>query len=486
MKISVKRIILIITISGLAFTPSLAALTEEELDQLILGDGGTELEDNGHGDTVSQPLNDPFDPFGGKESPFAFSGQAEYQSGLSLEDSDSKKNRFYKNQGRIKLKPSYEREGLRAYADIDYYFNSGAETETRKNNSLECVEAYVEGSGILLWKIGKQRFNWGVGDSFQPTDLLDQADLRDSFMRENDDRYTGVYALSLKYLMGDYALEAAFRPVAARSLTPSGFFAVETDDIESAGGTVSARYSDSEVYTELKDISGGLRFGGTSSLFDWHLLYYSGMNRELLYRSTLTNEEGQKYLDIQPVYRRMNAIGADLSFALSKLNIRLEGLYSPDMPALSSISDGDISSALSALSVDSSEAELQSLESRQFYSYSAGFDINLWGNNGTVYAEWMQARYFDEKDIDPLLLTDVLMLRAEDSLFNQSLNLLLGTMIRVSDGGPGIGFKAEAEYDFKTGLTAALGSYLLFSNNDDYFEMLEGKDLAYIQIKYIF
>ena len=466
-------------------TSLLVAQTEEDFDRLFLGNGVTV---SGEMDGEESRREDSTADWNSAEEtppPFGISGSAEYQSGISLEK-DAETNCFYRNQGRIKLKPSYERERFRAYADIDYFVHSEAETETRENNSLECVEAYVEGTGFFLWKIGKQRFNWGAGDSYQPTDLMDQPDLRDSFMRDNDDRYTGVYALSVKYLMGDLALEAALRPVTGKALPPSGFFGLEPEAFESSAGTVAPRYLESDVKTELKDVSGALRFGGAGALYDWHLMYYSGMNRELLYRSSISRDGDELALEIQPVYRRMSALGADLSFALSRLNIRLEGVYSPDMPALSAITDKEIADAASALTAGNTEWELQSIKTRKYFSYSAGFDINLWGENGTVYVEWMQARYLNEDGIDPLLLSDVLMLRAEDSLFNQSLNISLGSMIRSRDAKPGLGIKSEAEYDFKTGLTAALGSYIFFSNDDEYIETLEDKDLGYMQIRYLF
>ncbi len=450
----------------------LSAQTEEELDQLLLGgDSSDRIEE------MSMPESEP---------PFSLSGSAVYESGLSLNENSFELNRFYRNQGRIKLKPLYETENTRAYGDLDFFVNSGVEGETRESSSLECVEAYAEGSGLLLWKIGKQRFNWGVGDSCQPTDLMDRPDLRDSFMRNIDDRYTGVYALSLKYLAGDYALEIALRPVTETALVPAGFYALEADALTSAAGTVSPRYPESEVLSALEDVSAGIRIGGTSGILDWHLTGYSGMNKEFLYRSSIKRDEDTYYLDICPVYRRMNALGADFSFALSRFNFRLEGYYSSDMPALSTIRESDFTRAGSSLIAGAASVELQTVEKRDFFSYSSGFDINLWGNCGTVYCEWMQSRYIDEDDINPLLQSDILMIRIEDSLFNQELNLSAGSMIRTRDGVPGLVFNPEAEYDFKTGLTIGMGAYLFMSNDDEYIEMMEDKDTAYVKVQYSF
>lgn len=469
---------------GLMIFPlSLSAQSEEELDQLLLGEGSSENfgsvpdEDTGFG-------GDPFlSDFHG-ESPFRLSGYAEFESGVSLSEDDFEENEVFMTQGKLKLKPSYEVEGIRVYGDIDFFSNSGGEGEPHEQNSLECLEAYVEGSGDILWKIGKQRFNWGVGDTYQPSNLIDRSDSRESVRTDEDDRYTGVYALSLKYLLGDYALELALRPVSEEPLPPSGFFSPDLPTLSTASGQITPRIDNSAVKTDLDDLSAALRLGGITGIVDWHVMAYSGLNRELLYRSALDSDQGALVLELEPVFQRMTALGADLSVALDRFNIRLEGLYSPDMPALESFGSEDIAGALAALAAGEDRAALQSVRERAFYSYSAGVDILAWGDYGTVYLEWMQARYVDEQDITPLLQTDILLVRLEDSWFDQALNVSLGSMVRTKDAGPGVCLTGEAELDFKNGLTMALGSYLFFDNDDEYMEILSDKDLIYLDMKY--
>ena len=470
MKILLKSAVFL-TLFAVLVSGNLFAQTEEELmDELLLSEGGSEAG------------TDRADVFFEEESPFSMTGLAEFESGVSLYDDPF----FYRNQGRIKLKPSYENSGIRAYADIDFFANPGDVYSTNSAESLECVEAYIEGSGFIIWKIGKQRFNWGVGDSYQPTNLLDRPDLRESFMRDNDDRYTGVYALSLKYMVGDYAVEAAFRPVTEKALYPKGFYGAETEIITTPAGKITSRFRDNDVISDMDDVSAALRFGGTSGDLDWHVMYYSGMNRDILYSASLNSESGEMYLDFQPVYRRMNVFGADLSYALSKLNIRLEGMYSPDMPALTSFSETEMAGGIADIVSGSSHASLQSVKHRDFFNYTAGFDINLWGENGKVFVEWMQARYIDEDDISPVLLTDVILVKVEDSFLDQYLNISASSLIRTRDSGPGLGMKGEAEYDFKNGMTMALGAYMFVSNGDDYIEMVDDKNLVYLDLKYSF
>lgn len=455
-----------------------AQTTEEELEQLIFGDLKNQAQENEvqAGEVPSAHAGNGL---------FAISGFAEFSLDSSMNRERLADNKVYNSEGRIKLKPRYEVEAISAYADLDYYANSGSDMSVHENGSIECNELYITGSNLLIWKAGRQRFNWGSGDAFQPTNYMDRPDFRESFARDNDDRYTGAYALSLKYIKGDYGIELGYRPVTEKALAPTGFYRVEQEEIKSPAGDTTPRYSEGETLQDFKHSSGGMRAGGTSSIFDWHLLYYTGMNRDIMYAGTIVSENGKLFLDLEPVFERVNMFGADLSFAYEKFNARLEGCYSPDMTAISKAGSVDLQKALTLVMAGGS-GRVHRIKHCPFASYTAGFDYNLWGDYGTVYAEWMQARYIDKDDITPLLLTDILMIRIEDSFFDQSVNIKAGAMIRTKDSDPGLAFNAELEYNFKNGCTVSLGSYYFRANNDEYVETLEEKDMFYCSLKYMF
>lgn len=446
---------------------SLYAQTEEELDRLLLDDQGM-----GTGPQYTETEAE-------KISPFAVSGFLQITMPFS-----TKENQFYDNTGRIKLRPLYESDKIRAYADIDFYTEI-SDNPVHDKGQIETVEMYVNGGEKFLWKIGKQRVSWGAGDAFQPTNMVDRRDLRTSFFTENDDRYTGVYGLSGKYIFNDHGIEFVLRPVTEAPLAPSGFYATESSSVDTPMGEVSTSYEEGEMSNELDDLSFGVRAGGTSGILDWHVTVYSGMSNALVYRSYLCYTDSEYTIDLEPVSERCNAMGGDLSFVLDKFNIRLEGVYSPDMVAVKE-TDSSALAALFAEAAENGEVALQETEIRNFASYSSGFDYNLWGDYGTVYIEWMQSRYLNEENIEPILQTDILMVRIEDSFFSQSLNLKGSVMARTRDNGPGLIVNGEGEYDLKNGCTFGAGIYYFAANDDEYVLMFEDKSIVYGNVKFLF
>ncbi len=463
--------LIFILISLLFFAAHLSAQTEEELDRLL-------LEENS--DTAPEENNTQ------GSNPFSITGFAELSLDASLSEGSFGDNSFYNTEGRIKLKPEYKIQDTRAYADLDFFTNAGSESSAHEQNSFEISEFFIEGENTVLWKAGKQRFNWGAGDIFQPTNYLDRPDLRQSFMTGQDDRYQGTYALSLRYIRGDYGIEGVFSPVTEPVYAPAGYYIVPQETVSTPAGSITPRYTEQNAISSISESEYAVRGGGTTGFVDWHLVYFTGMNRQLIYSSALVSENNRMYLYLSPVYRRMNAFGGDISFAVEKLNVRLELGYSPDMPAASELTDTKLEGAVTRVVSGSPKEIVQTIQKEQFISYSAGLDYNLWGDYGTVYAEWMQSRYLNEEKIEPLLQTDILTLKAEDSFFNRSVNLSAGSLIRTRDGTPGLAITGEAEYDFKNGLTAKAGTYYFVPNNDEYFVLFEDMNMGYIRLKYIF
>lgn len=415
---------------------------------------------------------------------FLLNGQASFGTRASFRKIDQ--SRVYESGARLKLKPEYQHGGFTLYGDIDYFLNSGTNEEIRQSSVIEPVEFYIRGGENLEWCAGKQRFNWGAGDTFQPSNFIDRSDLRASFARDNEDRYTGVWALSLKYLAGDYGVEFALRPLREDTIEPAGFYSVRKETVQSPAGELQCRYAEQNNAQSVKDAAAAIRAGGTSGMFDWHLLYYSGGHNMLLYGLTLQPaENAPPQVEIRRLQRRVNVFGADMSFAVDKFNVRVEGAFSPDMAAVTDGGDTDTTAVMQRVAAGESVAIAKS-SARPYAAYTAGFDYNLWGNNGTVYVEWMQARYLRESGVEPVLQSDILVLRLEDKFLDEAVIFSLSSMAATGNGGPGFALNAEAGYDFKTGLSAEAGLWYFIANGNDYIEMLEHKRMLYAAMKYGF
>ncbi len=421
-----------------------------------------------------------------EESPknsFDLKGFAEISSDTGLSDNGYGEQSFYNIGARTKFRPAYSSQKFKAYADIDFFAKSYSHV---KEYSFETSEFYIEGENSLLWKAGKQRFNWGVADIFSIANPMDQIDLRESFARNNDEKFSGVYALRLTYIKGDYAIEAAARPVTEPLMRPAGFYAIHVDSQDTPAGTVTPVYNDTAGERQIKNGAFALRGGGTTSGLDWHLFVYSGPQPRSAYSSTLERTDTGLNLTMEPVFDRVTIFGVDAAYAMGKLNTRFEGIYSPDMIASEKIDDQQKAAAMAQIMGGSDSAPLQDGTRRNYYSYGVGADYNLWGNYGTVYCEWMQARFVDESDIEKELQSDILALRIEDSFFSQALNLSAGSMIRIENMSAGYALTAEAEYDFKDGLTATAGAYYFVPNDDSYMKLFEDMSMIYLRMKFNF
>ena len=469
MKIS-KLASTITLMSAICASPALAQDIEPALD--APAEAMSAAQDNNQAGDVSD------------DSGFSVSGFVEAAGSASLRPFD--KSEISECGGRIKVKPEYRISNYTLFADLDYFANSGSAFETRETNTIEAVELNIRGGKTLRWCAGKQRFLWGAGDTFQPSNFIDRPDLREAFSRDLDDRYSGVYAISLKYIFGDYGIEAALRPVTESALAPAGFFAQTPQAIETPAGTLDTRYATQQTETALVKSSFGIRAGGTSGIFDWHLVYYNGIQNLLLYGTKLvTDESGDTFVEAGEVRQHVNAFGADLSFAVDKWNLRAEAAFSHDMTAVRKASEDNFG-AIYARAAEQGSAAIQDATRRPFASYSAGFDYNLWGNYGMIYAEWMQARYLRESGVEAVLQSDILLVRIEDKYLDEALTLKLQSMTCLREKKPGLSFNAEALYDFKIGLTASMGLWYFIANDDEYTAMFEDRRMIYANVRYNF
>ncbi|MDA3900715.1 MAG: hypothetical protein PF637_09390 [Spirochaetes bacterium] len=417
------------------------------------------------------------------KSSFNLKGFAEVSSDTALSENEYGDHSFFNTGARTKLRPVYSSRRFKAYADIDFFAKAYSHVD---QYSFESSEFYIEGGDSLLWKFGKQRFNWGVADMFSVANPLDRIDLSESFARKNDERFTGVYALSLSYITGDYALEAAARPVTEPVMRPAGFYSVGGEVLQTPAGEVTPLYDDGEGERRLKKAALALRGGGTTAGLDWHLLYYSGPQPRSAHSTQLTQSDQGLNLVMAPLFERVNILGFDAAYAVGKLNMRFEGIFVPDMVASEEISDEDRAAAFGSIVNGAESVLMQNGTRRKYFSYSIGFDYNLWGNYGTIYAEWMQSRFLDKKDIEEELQSDILAVRIEDSFFRQALKLSAGTMTRFRGNSLGYAINAEAEYDFKDGLKAGVGTYYFIPNNDTYLQMFEDMSMIYMRMRFFF
>lgn len=332
------------------------------------------------------------------------------------------------------------------------------------------------------------------------TNYLDQPDLREFITKDKDDKNRGVLALSIKYLFGDFAIEGVILPIHSPALSPAEFWKFSP----AVNGFDTTVHDPEAVDASIKNIAAALRAGGTVGFLDFNLSYFTGYNHDIIYTSGITGSTyAERRIELTPYFDRRHTLGLDLAASIDKLSLRAEtaftfnipAVYKQDNTALSQIKQYWSIGANQAKDIDTIMTEIagsgtvfpMGIEKEKYINYLIGADYNLWGNNGLILVEWIQGFYLSNGDsyTDPLF-DSILLVRVEDKFLNEQLAAEAGTMIRPVQRKPGAAIFYEVKWDFKNGFSLSQGGYFFIGNDDDLFELVQGKDMLYFSARYSF
>ena len=244
-----KFILLFLIMPLLPFSAGAQGASEEEMDDLFLNqDSNT--------DSMSGEIAD-WDFFGYFESENFFGVDAG-----SLEPGDE----LIKLETRARLNLTYGTDFTYAQSVFDLYFYPEIGlTNAQEAGKVEPYEFFLATGKKLQFKIGKIVHNWGSADAFRIVNYLDQRDLRELFMKEEDERVRGSYSLSLKYLFRDFSFEgvvaAPFQPV----LFPAEGTYWEIVPVSDSG--VQPVLHPPRTHQGYENLSAAIRGGGTLHIF---------------------------------------------------------------------------------------------------------------------------------------------------------------------------------------------------------------------------
>lgn len=198
-------------------------------------------------------------------------------------------------------------------------------------------EGYVD---LLLLKnldvrVGKQIINWGTADGINPTNNINPVDFSD--ILDTEDERIGVLALSSKFYLGKFVLEAVVVPLFTPSILPVG---------ESRWLPSYPNYFQHPVYPEkvlkssyqlqspvlpTNDIRNGQYAAKVStSLKGWDFsgsYFYGRDDLPSLYVSPVFINNDSIRLAISSRYQRLQVVGADFATTLGRIGVRGESAY---------------------------------------------------------------------------------------------------------------------------------------------------------------
>lgn len=385
---------------------------------------------------------------------------------------------------------------IRFYPELSHDTTSARQKDPYPDSQIEARELYVAAGDSLRFKLGKQLYQWGVADGFRVTNYLDQSDLRELFMVDSDDQNRGVWSASLKYLFNDFVIEGGLVPVHNPPLYPekNSFWQLQT---QYQGNDITIDYGSPES-ASYDNISGALRAGGTLGSLDFYLSYFNGIDKSILFKpqmqmnvnwvGTMPNIAPQTSvtgLTASPYYNKIETGGFDIAWVYEKLTLRAEATYTPEKWAIQKITEEQISEKVKATAPTGGSVIIDSgVQTAPFGAYVIGADYPLWGDDGRILIEFMQGKYLEDEDkLQPVYLTDLLVLRLEDKFLEKRLKLSLQAIWRPVQSEPGIMPNPEVTYDFENGLTLTAGALFFIGNNDDLLEPYEHNDTAYLRAK---
>lgn len=393
-----------------------------------------------------------------------------------------------KTEGRINLNTIYGNSSRYVKVQGDVYVFPASDNNREEEAYAELRELYFSAGERLNFTLGKRVYQWGSADVFNVVNYMDRNDQRKLFATDKDDRYTGVYSAAVKFIFSEFSIETVAVPYFAEPYLPEDEWKIEMPNYSTPMGMIPMEIQDSSAKSnEWRNASYAARFGGTIEFFDFHLTYFNGISKNFIFypeleKTTVMGLPSFK-INTSPQYKRVQSAGLDFAFTWDKLSIRTETSYTYNMPAVKEI-DTEKFTGMNPFLMSDGVYALTEMDRNQYLSYTIGMDYNLWGNNGRVLMEWMEGYYLiHRQDYAEPFLNRLLVFRVEDKWLNERLYGEIGTIVRPIIKNPGYGILYKLGWDFKNGLTIETEGYFFYANDDDFFSVLEKKDMVAVSAK---
>ena len=388
-------------------------------------------------------------------------------------DSDAEK-RNLKNEIRSRLELRAGTNSFFLYTSADVYaVNSfGREgdnylysdrTRTSRNltvsgtsGELKIPELYVNlTAGNLRFRGGNQIFSWGTADAYNPTSYFNPSDLREYFLKSDDENKSGVPSVSAALFAGKFSIEGVIVPVhISLRLPEEGNYW----DLQSPDPSVNIILEEEdEKDIRLSNAAAGARAACSAGRADFSLSCYHGPDNTPLLVPQSAVMGTPVDLTIRNCSYNVNKIGADMSGTLGDFVFQFEGVYSPDKRGIVKQDLSDIYTVQFPFETETSH----------YVHYAVGFNYFIplnrifSGHQGdtVLTVEWQQPHYFN-RDIQRPLLTKIVSCKLVGSCFDNRVKLSV-KFIAETESQACVTWPKIA-YDFQNGLKIEL-SYINFS-----------------------
>ncbi len=384
---------------------------------------------------------------------------------------------FKKNEIRTNLNLKLGIDSVYLYLDMDFYgspyfiskeqygeYRYTDEFEVNRNLRLSHPsfeftfnELYVNYDvNRFRFRVGNQVFAWGTADVMSPTSYFNPYDLRELLFKDEDELKQGIPSFSSMVTVKNHSVELVVAPVHVPTIIAEegNFWAIRYKE----GPFPVKIQKPRPLNVDWKNIAVGGQYYVNQWNTDFYLSAFHGPDTEPIMRpvQTLTIPYEPVSLLVKPDYRVSDRVGFAVSRTAWKFTFQGEAVYSPNR-------HGVVTQYLTK------ELVLPfRVRKGHNLSYSAGFNFFVpvpakwkWHDGELVLtAEWSQSIFFD-KWIMKSLLTDLLVLRLQDSFLQNSLKFSITSIADI----PNRSFVLwpVMSYRFKEGVTIE-GSYVYINS----------------------
>lgn len=360
-------------------------------------------------------------------------------------------------------------------------------TLTSPNAEINFRECYIHYEiGSVRLRAGNQIFAWGTADAFNPTSYFNPYDLREFLFKDEDtEMRMGVPALSMLLTLGNDTLELVVTPlhVPLRMPPQGSFWQLNVKE----GPFPVTIAQPAALEPTIAHAGVGARYYHNLAGFDVHLSAYHGPDTQpnLLPVKTILEPNKPVSILVQPEYAIVNMAGTAISKAYKDFVFQVEAVYSPDKTGVVDVDLNTLSAAqLSTLLPYTTRKS-------HFVTYSAGFnyfipirDYFKEHEGQCVFTfEWSQSHFFDTTLMKPML-SDIVVLRLQDSFFNDKLDVKISSFIETKTNSYML--MPHVSYRFDSGLRCELSYIYLHMTGDSYFALYNDNDCITGRVSYEF
>ncbi len=406
-------------------------------------------------------------------------------------------NSIYKLEARSRVNFKYGDSFTYVFASVDLFFYPETGSSTNgpggyHNGEINATEFYFAAGENFRFKAGKQLFLWSKADAFHLQNYLNTRDLREMFFKEKDERYLGVFAMDLQWILGDFAVEAAAVPFHTPVLFPEAGSLWAFDFGSSSAGSTNTEFNPDYGEPGTLDPSWAIRAGGSLGIADFHVSYFNGLNSGVIMipeaHFSLPPGPAPASVVLRPDHSRVQKIGGDIAVAFDKVAIRTEAVYSPDYPAL--YRDETKVTQVQQTNPVSGQPELvvtRKVDHVANLAYTAGIDYNLWGDYGRVLVEYTATQYLKNESLyEEEFFNDFLLLVIEDKYFHEKLEISANIITKPANFKEGYIPSGQVTWFVHDSLSVALGATAFYADGDRFMELYKDLDLIYFRAKMSF